>query len=133
MKPREVLSLPSGSPRPRETMRTTAPDARRMGPLFGPHFQKRRPTPDFKIPAKARRCSSKWASIRSKPGGAQPEIIKRQVLERLGSRWRSSYQYEALCDLDKLGRQPLRGNVILAKNTQRGAHLPFIEVQFFLE
>src|SRR5262249_43398994 len=40
---------------------------------------------------------------------------------------------EALCDFDKLCSQALRGNVILAKNTQRGTHLAFIEVQFFLE
>src|ERR1700730_16858207 len=52
--PREVLSLPSGSPRLREAMRTTAPDVRRMGPLFGPHFQKRRPTPTSKKPVTRR-------------------------------------------------------------------------------
>src|SRR5262249_49505785 len=40
---------------------------------------------------------------------------------------------EALCNFDKLGSQPLRGNVVLIKNTQRGAHLTYIEVQFFLE
>src|SRR5262249_36593654 len=39
----------------------------------------------------------------------------------------------ALGDFDKLSRQPLRGNVVLAKNTQRCTQLTFIEVQFFLE
>src|SRR5436190_531162 len=40
---------------------------------------------------------------------------------------------ETLRDLDKLGSQPLWGDVVLAKNTQRGAHLAFVEVKFFLE
>src|SRR5215472_7938052 len=43
------------------------------------------------------------------------------------SRCRFSKAFEALCDFDKLSSQPLRGNVILAKNTQRRAHLAFIE------
>src|ERR1700741_415627 len=38
---------------------------------------------------------------------------------------------KALRDLDELCSQPLRGNV--AKDTQRRAHLPFIEVQFLFE
>jgi hypothetical protein len=50
-------------------MSTTALDARRMGPLLGPHFQKRRPTPDFKKAGKARRCCFTLASrVRGQPG-----------------------------------------------------------------
>jgi hypothetical protein len=33
-------------------MRTTAPHARRMGPLFGPHFQKGGPPPTSKKPVR---------------------------------------------------------------------------------
>src|SRR5260370_26804501 len=46
---------------------TTAPHARRMGPLFGPHFQKRRPTHDFKNARKARRCCFTLASRVARP------------------------------------------------------------------
>ena len=49
------------------------------------------------------------------------------------SRCRCLKVLEALCDFDKLCSQALRGNVILAKNAQRGTHLAFIEIQFFLE
>src|SRR5262249_62340456 len=40
---------------------------------------------------------------------------------------------EALCDFDKLGSQPLWGNVVLAKNTQRGTDLALIKVEFVFE
>jgi hypothetical protein len=49
------------------------------------------------------------------------------------SRCRFSKRFEVLGYFDELGSQPLRANVVLANNTQRGSHLAFIEVQFFLE
>ena len=52
--------------------------------------------------------------------GTVARLCRRRCLEVL----------EALGDFDELGSQPLWGNVILAKNAQRGADLALIEVEF---
>jgi hypothetical protein len=48
-------------------------------------------------------------------------------------RCRFTKRLEALGDFDKLGSQPLRGNVVLTNDTQRGTHLTLVEVQFLLK
>src|SRR5262249_54395247 len=49
------------------------------------------------------------------------------------SRRRFPKGFEVLCDFDKLGSQPLRGNVLLTDDTQSGTHLTLVEVQFLLK